>query len=360
MNINYKQTLPEKSLPIMIIGAGGIVRDAHLPAYRKAGFEVFGIIDRLKDKAIKLAEQYEINHVYSSVKESVKNAPQNAIYDLALPPEQSLKVLKQLPNGVPVLIQKPMGIDLESARAIYSICHQKRLTAAVNFQLRFAPFVKAARDIIDSEIIGEIYDMEIRLTTYTPWGKFPYVKHQKRLEIPFHSIHYIDLIRSFLGEPAGVMAKTVGHPHKVELSSTRSTVLFDYGKTTHAVINTNHDHEFGPTNQESFIKWEGTNGAIKAKMGLLLNYPDGVPDKFEYCLLNENDKPLWKTKKLKGSWFPDAFIGTMSSLMQYVNESTKALPTRVEDAIKTMAIVESAYESDKNGGANVSERLNEL
>jgi hypothetical protein len=35
--------------------------------------------------------------------------------------------------------------------------------------------------------------------------------------------------------------------------SSRSTILLDYGDTMHAVINTNHDHSFGPENQEGFI-----------------------------------------------------------------------------------------------------------
>ena len=56
----------------------------------------------------------------------------------------------------------------------------------------------------------------------------------------------------------------------------------------HAVINTNHDHDFGGDHQESFIKWEGTKGVIIAKMGLLMNYPHGVADKFEFCLKEDH------------------------------------------------------------------------
>ena len=37
--------LPRTERPIVIVGAGGIVRDAHLPAYRLAGFRVHGICD---------------------------------------------------------------------------------------------------------------------------------------------------------------------------------------------------------------------------------------------------------------------------------------------------------------------------
>ncbi len=43
-NIATTPRLPERTFPIAIIGTGGIVKDAHLPAYRKAGFPVWGII----------------------------------------------------------------------------------------------------------------------------------------------------------------------------------------------------------------------------------------------------------------------------------------------------------------------------
>ena len=45
MKLNYQWPLPSQSRPIAIIGSGGIVKDAHLPAYQKAEFEVLGIFD---------------------------------------------------------------------------------------------------------------------------------------------------------------------------------------------------------------------------------------------------------------------------------------------------------------------------
>ena len=349
IEIKYKPELPISEQPIIIIGAAGIAADAHLPAYQLANFKVHGIVNRTKAKAEKLAAQFGIPNVYDSLADAVALAPANVIYDLTIMPEQYLEILAQLPDGSAVLIQKPMGDDFKQANEILALCRSKNFKAAINFQLRFAPFVSAARYLINQGLIGEIYDMEVRVTLQTPWELFPLVMVHHRLEIQYHSIHYVDLIRSFLGEPSSVFAKTLKHPAK-ELSSTRSTILFDYGDTLRAVINTNHDHEFGPDHQESFIKWEGTKGAIKAKMGLLMDYPNGVPDQFDYCILEEGTKPVWKSVKLDGSWFPEAFIGTMSNLMRYVEGSDKVLHTNVEDVIKTMAVVEAAYKSSDNGG----------
>lgn len=355
--IQYKPTLPLTEQPIVIIGAGGIVADAHLPAYKLAGFKVHGIVNRTKSRAEKLALQFNIPNVYDSVAEAVANALPNTVYDLTIMPEQYIDTLKQLPDGSAVLIQKPMGDDFMQAKEILALCKSKKLKAAINFQLRFAPFVSAAKYLIDQGLIGEIYDMEVRVTIDTPWELFPHVIIHPRLEIQYHSIHYIDLIRSFLGTPVSVLAKTLKHPAK-NLSSCRSTILFDYGNTLRAVINTNHDHAFGAEHQESFIKWEGTKGAIKAKMGLLMDYPHGVPDVFEFCILEEGKLPKWQTLKLEGSWFPEAFIGTMANLMCYNEGSTNVLETSVEDVINTMAVVETAYLSSDNGGIKVNEQLN--
>ena len=47
-------------MPIVIIGAGGIVSDAHLPAYQKVNFEVLGIYDPDEKKFKECAEKFSI------------------------------------------------------------------------------------------------------------------------------------------------------------------------------------------------------------------------------------------------------------------------------------------------------------
>ncbi|GHE47094.1 Gfo/Idh/MocA family protein [Sphingobacterium griseoflavum] len=354
ITIPYKAVLPKTMLPIVIIGAGGIVKDAHLPAYKKAGFHVYGIVNRTKAKAEALADAFTIPHVFDTVEQAVAEAPADTVYDITIMPNQFLETLEALPDGAAVLIQKPMGDYYADSEAILAVCKRKRLVAAINCQLRQAPFVNAARWLIEQGHIGELYDMEVRVTLHTPWELFPHVMVHPRLEILYHSVHYIDLIRSFLGNPKSVYAKTLKHPAK-ELSSSRTTLLFDYGDTMHAVVNTNHDHDFGPDYQESFIKWEGTKGAIKAKMGLLMDYPHGVPDQFSYCIKSPEGKYKWIDFPIEGSWFPDAFIGSMGSLMRFKLGEIDVLPAAAEDVIHTMAVVEAAYKSSAAGGEKIDE-----
>ncbi|MEM6561320.1 MAG: Gfo/Idh/MocA family oxidoreductase, partial [Planctomycetota bacterium] len=272
--------MPADPAPIVLMGAGGIVRDAHLPAYRKAGFPVHAICNIDREPAAQLADEYGIEHVFTDVAEAVEAAPVRCVFDVAIMPPQFAATLEQLPVGAHVLLQKPMGDDPAMTAAIADVCRARRQHVAVNCQLRYAPFVRAARELIDAGRIGTLHHMTVHVDVDTPWHRFPNVVHLPRMEIQQHSIHYVDLLRSFLGDPARVFCRTVGHPNHPELAPTRSTLMLDFGPDVQATIVTNHAHAFGPRHQQSYIKWEGTRGAIKATMGLLQDYPVGVADVF--------------------------------------------------------------------------------
>ena len=356
MDIPYKPQLPTKSFPILIIGTGGIVKDAHLPAYRMAGFPVWGLYNRSRERADALASEYGIGEVFDDLDAAIAAAPSDAVFDLALPASLFAGALRKLPEGSHVLIQKPMGESLAEAREVLDVCRERSLQAAINCQLRFAPFVMAARHMVEAGFIGDLIDMEMRLTTMTPWGLFPFLRGLPRMEILYHSVHYLDLIRSFLGEPNSVMARTQSHPAFPHLASVCSAIILDYEDPVRATITTNHMHRFGVKNQESYLKWEGTRGAIKARIGLLMDYPKGVGDLFEYCLLDESGNPGdWTPVPLEGSWFPEAFVGSMAQLMRHKEGSLAAMPTTVEDVIHSMECVEAAYQSDRTGGVKPGE-----
>lgn len=342
----YAVPPPDAAPPIVLIGAGGIVRDAHLPAYRKAGWAVTGIVNRTRPRAEMLAREFDVPSVWTSVPEAVAAAPADTVWDLALMPQQYTAALEALPDGAAVLIQKPLGDHLVETDAIIEVCERKGLVAAVNTQLRFAPYVAAARAAIAAERIGELVDLEVVVEVRTPWERFPNVLGLERLEINAHSVHYLDLVRSFVGEPHRVSASTVGRPSST-LPNTRSAIVLHYDdRPLRALVSTNHDHRFGPRHEQSFIKWEGVDGAVRVQLGLLLDYPDGGEDRAEIW----TEGAGWQPLPFEGSWFPDAFVGSMGALLSYLDGSTPSLPTSVRDVRRTMQLVEAAYEADRAGG----------
>ncbi len=352
-SIRQSAELPSQPLPIVSIGLGGIVHDAHYPAYKIAGFEVIGGYDINRERAAMMRDLFGLPRLYNSLSEAIEQAPADAVFDIAVPGSAIADILRNIPRGRATLIQKPMGEDFAAAQEILAICRERDLVAALNFQLRFAPFVIAARDMIERGLLGELYDMEFRVQCNTPWHLWGFLFPLPRVEILYHSIHYIDLIRSFCGSPQSVYAKTMPHPSAPDLhGGARSMVIMDYGDNPRVNVMTNHSHAYGAEKQQSYVKFEGSKGAIQIRAGLNMNYPDGVPDRFEYILLEDGDR-AWQRLDIKGSWFPEAFIGTMASLMRYASGEAEVLPTSVEDAILTMATVEAAYKSSARGGTTL-------
>src|SRR3954451_14898845 len=180
--------MPLVARPIVMIGTGGIVHDAHLPAYAKAGFPVAALVDLNREQAETLAKKFNVSLGTSSIEEAVRFAPQDAIFDVAVPAKAIPSILPQLPDGAAVLIQKPMGETLEEAIEILRICRSKGLTAAVNFQLRWAPNMLTARALTDSGSLGELHDMEVKVSVHMPWELWSFLSTAPRLEILYHSI----------------------------------------------------------------------------------------------------------------------------------------------------------------------------
>lgn len=329
---------PTAPRPIILIGAGGIVVDSHMPAYRAAGYEVAGIWNRNMDRARAVADQFDIPVVFDTLAAATTRT--DVIYDLASSHHVHVDMLTALPDGAAVLIQKPMGVDLAVADQILATCRRKNLTAAVNFQLRFAPMMLAIRDAMASGFFGTLTEVEVHLNLVTPWHLFPTLAADPRVEIVSHSIHYIDLIQSLIGAPKSVIARGYGYPRS-KLADTRTSAILDYGPDLRVTLSINHHHDFGRSHQDSAIRFEGSEGAAVVKLGVLLDYPRGEADEL---WMGKRGQPLQQVP-LSGHWFPDAFGHIMHNMQRFVACEDAELLTNVDSAWTTMAIVEACYAS---------------
>jgi predicted dehydrogenase len=348
-NLSQTWKRPSKLSPIVIIGAGGIVHDAHLPAYIKAGYEVKGIYDIDQVKAKKLAKKFNISQVFSTFEEAIQN--NQYVFDLALPPANLLEVVSKLPEDSFAVFQKPLGRTLEEGNKIRKICNQKNIKASMNFQLRFSPTMLALYEAIEKDLLGELVELEVHINVHTPWDLWPFLKTLDRVEVPLHSIHYIDWIRSVLGNPEGVYCQSVKHPKVSELADCRTSAIFNYGDKVRCCMSINHTHSFGRKNQDATIRLEGTEGAAKITLGLLLNYPEGEPEKLEIY----TKETEWVEVDIKGKWFPDAFIGVMANMQRFKNGEDQNLISPIEDSIYTMAVVDACGKSSADGGIKLDE-----
>src|SRR5215469_16740082 len=105
--LDYKPKLPRNlDRGIGIVGAGGIVNYAHLPAYKKAGFKVLAITDQKIEAAEKTAREHGIPNVCASVDELLRN-PQVEIVDIAVYPAAQAEIVEKAAGaGKHMLCQK--------------------------------------------------------------------------------------------------------------------------------------------------------------------------------------------------------------------------------------------------------------
>ena len=342
MTLKLKQSwlAPTNPKPIVFVGAGGIISDAHIPAYRKAGLPLKGVVDPDEARRVQLANAHDLQ-AYSDLRQAVADNGCDVVYDIATPPHVILDILPMLPDGAAVLIQKPMGSDQEQAREIRQLCREKSLKSAVNFQLRFSPMMLAVKDAVSRGLLGDLLDIEVHLNIYTPWQIFPFLIPMKRVEIAVHSIHYLDTIRAIAGNPQGVFARSLRDPRASEFAQTRTSVILDYGDRLRGVMSINHNHQHGRDHQSAWFRFEGTEGTMMVKLGVCYDYPNGEADELWFCENGGN----WHQISLDGSWFIDAFMGTMRNVQRYDSGEDEGLYASTEDAYETMALVEACFKS---------------
>ncbi len=366
-----------RSRPIYIIGAGSIVRDAHIPAYRDARYDVGGIFDLDTARVRELAGEAG-TRAFTTLEDLIDDCVRHeGVFDLALPPKAVRPTLARLPEDSFALVQKPFGVDLADATALLGLARARRITGVVNFQLRHAPVVREARRLLASGAIGEPVDLEMRVVCKMPWETWPFLRGMPRMEILMHAIHYLDLVRGIMGEPDRVWSAVAGHPDARDIAESRSTTILTFDRagisTQHAekraVVTTYHHHTAPEGHDASHLRIEGTRGTIVARLGVNLDYPRGRPDTLEWS----REGGPWQSIPVAGHWFPHAFAGPMTSLQVLAarnansvefnapqnapQNAPKTLP-RVEsmfdDAWRTMALVETCYKS-ASGGERVPE-----
>lgn len=339
------EVAPADRKRIGICGAGGIVDGAHLPAYAKAGLEVVAIFDVDNAKAKDVASRHNIPRVYATLEELLAESDVE-IVDIAVPADAQPAIFAQVASAKKhILAQKPFATTVEAGQLMAQQAADAGIIAAVNQQLRFEEGVSAAHKMVELGWIGKVSNFSINVNLITPWELWPWAKDLDRLEVMLHSIHYHDLIRWFLGDAKTVFCaagRTAGQFPKGE-TRTISTALYDNGVTS--LVHANHVNRGNDNYAEYRI--DGDKGSIRGTLGLLYDYPSGRVDTLE---VNSQVLPTdgWLPYPVTTRWFPDAFIGTMGSVMNAISKG-EPLRSSVAENIGTLKMVEALYASMDSG-----------
>jgi predicted dehydrogenase len=337
----FERKLPPKiDYGIAFIGCGGIVNYGHIPAYKASGFNMIGGYDINHEAAAKTVQDHGLNKLYESMEEVLLD-PKVEIVDIAvLPWEQRRIVEKAVAAGKHLLCQKPFSNQYAEAVEMTRLGQQAGLKIAVHQQFRWSSIIRAVRALMLDGWLGDILDVQVQVSIHTPWDMWPWLANQPRLEVLFHSIHYLDSLRFLFGEPSLVTSRHTKDPAQKSKGETKTITVWEYANGLQILIAVCH-FDWSP-GLYSLFRVLGTEGLIEGTIGTNYDYPEGRSDTIKFTSRTQPERDFSAT--LPGKWIPDAFYGPMASLMDAIQTDGEPL-TSAEDNLGTLRVVEAAYRS---------------
>lgn len=345
LSLNYLPRMPKRlDFRIGCIGAGFIMRDCHLLAYRNAGFNAVAIASRDPKNAAAVAEQYWIAKTHSSI-DALLDDKSIEVLDVAVPPDAQPAILLEAAKRKHVrgiLAQKPLAMSYAEAKRCVDACKQAGITLAVNQNMRFDQSIRAMKDILKRGWLGEPVLATIDMRAIPHW--MPWSQKLNSLATFVMSIHHLDTFRYWFGTPERVLASTRPDPRtKFPHPDGINLYILEYDSGVRC--SSWDDVWTGPAREGSEsdigIRWrvEGTEGLARGTIGWP-GYPARLPSTLD--VTTKQQPGYWLQPRWKEVWFPDAFVGTMAQLLVALEEGTEP-EISGRDNLETIALCEAVF-----------------
>jgi predicted dehydrogenase len=344
LSLNHAPRLPRrKDFRIGCLGAGFIMRDCHLVAYRQAGFNPVAIASRDPARAREVAGLHGLARVHDTYDALIAD-PEIEVLDLAVPPDAQPALIQaacRRARGLRgILAQKPLAMTLAEARACVEACAAAGVALAVNHNMRYDQSVRALKDLLSRGWLGEPVLATIDMRAVPHW--MPWARGQRSLSTFIMSIHHLDTFRYWFGTPGRVLASTRPDPRtQFDHADGINLYILEYESGLRAC--SWDDVWSGPVKEgvagDVGIRWrvEGTDGLARGTIGWP-GYPTRVPSTLDYS--TRQHPQTWIQPRWREVWFPDAFVGTMAQLLCAVEDGTEP-EISGRDNLETIALCEA-------------------
>jgi len=344
--LNFRPVMPkDRSVGIGCIGAGFIMADCHLVAYRDGGLNPLAIAARREEQAKEVAQRHGIESVYATYQEMLCDR-RIGVVDIAVPPDQQADVVKEVVRHSQVrgiLAQKPLGRSYDEAKGIVDLCRDAEIRLCVNQNMRYDQSVRACKSLLDRGELGDPVLATIDMRAIPHWA--PWQERQGWVTCRIMSIHHLDTMRYWFGTPQRVYASFCKDPRtKFKHTDGIGLYILEYDSGMRCMIC--DDVWTGPAREGAAddigIRWrvEGTEGLAKGTIGWP-EYPKPTPSTIDYSTIKAKE---WISPRWDEVWFPDAFLGPMAELLVAIENDQ---PPSIDgmDNLETMALVDACYRS---------------
>ena len=156
------------------IGAGMIMAECHLAAYRQAGFPVVAIASRTRANAEKAATRWGISKVHETPQQLIEDESVEII-DLAFPPDQQPALIREAlkqPHVKAILAQKPLALSVAEAVKLRDEAKAAGKILSVNQNMRYDQSMRVLKQILDAGELGPIVFAQINMHAIPHWQPF--------------------------------------------------------------------------------------------------------------------------------------------------------------------------------------------
>lgn len=334
-----------KGVGIGCIGAGFIMADIHLVAYRDAGFNPVALSTRDEARVREVATRHAIPKTYTDYRELLDD-PAVEVVDVAVPPDIQMSVIEEIVKHKGhirgILAQKPIAGNYAESKQIVDLCAEAGITLAVNQNMRYDHSIRACKDLLNKGYLGEPILATIDMRAIPHW--MPWQERQGFVSLRMMSIHHLDTFRYLFGDPDRIFASFRTDP-RTEFEHKDGICLYILEYDNGLRASAWDDVWTGPVREGSegdiYLNWRvnGDAGLAKGTIGWP-HYPCPTPSTLDFT--TKRQPGYWFQPRWKEVWFPDAFQGTMAQLLCALEEGREPEISGA-DNLKTMALIDAGY-----------------
>ena len=327
-----------------IIGCGFFAQN-HLHAWRDVeGADIVAICDRDEQRLVAAGETFGIADRFADAASMLARSDLDFV-DIATTMETH-RALAELcaEHGVPVICQKPFAPTIDDARAIVDCFSAADLPLMVHENFRWqTPMLAVKRAVVEGQIGRPFFARISWRTGFDVFANQPYLAEVERLIILDLGIHLLDVSRFLLGE-AGSIVGHVSRTHPKIQGEDSATMLLRHTSGATSVVDCSYaarrDPDLFP---ETIIEIDGETGSIRLDPGyaLTVHSPNGTQT------TNVGPRMLsWATQP----WhmIQESVLNTQQHWVDSLRARSTPEPSG-DDNLRTMALVEAAYESAASG-----------
>lgn len=349
-----QETRPD--LRVGIVGCGLIALN-HVEGFKAAtGAVVVACSDVDPQRARAFAERHAIGHAVSSLQEMVALGVQVVAVCTPHPAHEAV-VLEAASLGLHVLCEKPIAVDTVAARRMVAACQASGVQLGVMFQRRFWPASQRIRQAVDNAVLGTpiLGQCTVMLHREPEYYKADTWRGRWDTDgggvLMTQAIHYLDLLRWFMGPVAAVTGHydTYVHGDHIEVEDSAAALLrFRSGAMATVLATT------GATPSQGVqIKITGSTGATVS----VSEYPEGtqgvndlwdVPGQVEHApVFGHGIDPDIDLAQINRKQIPFHAL-QVADFVSAIRQERDPLVTGVE-ALASLELVEAIYRSQRSG-----------